>query len=335
MLQKRSVVHRRSGRKLCDSSPVPSMSLEDAVAAFETAMRGTSLRPEALALYARWWQLEAWLRDLAYLELRTFYGRRWTDQALNGAGPSKGRQASDALRIHMWTSDNENPLAYLDYSALNKVLLAHWSLVEKSLAERRYWEGVQSTLNAVRNRLAHLRRPHPDDVSRIEQLLRDLEPTAFIAISEYNERNQPSREGDHPVAAGWIRGEHPDARRLIDHAATQYDSSLLLRESHRPWGDPTAVGAESGRLWHARFLVGGLTPNPTQFWREIAQTDAQDLLVFALFDPYSVEVSFSDADDSQAIADAIGTCFDAAIASRSVFDRDTWKEGVEATRALD
>lgn len=37
---------------------------------------GHWLPPESLALYARWWQLETWLRQLAYVELRARDGRQ-------------------------------------------------------------------------------------------------------------------------------------------------------------------------------------------------------------------------------------------------------------------
>jgi hypothetical protein len=34
----------------------------------------------ASALHARWWQLETWLRSLAYVELRSKFGSDWTKQ---------------------------------------------------------------------------------------------------------------------------------------------------------------------------------------------------------------------------------------------------------------
>jgi hypothetical protein len=35
--------------------------------------------PRLRALYARWWQLETWLRELAYVELRALLGTRWVE----------------------------------------------------------------------------------------------------------------------------------------------------------------------------------------------------------------------------------------------------------------
>jgi len=32
---------------------------------------------ESVALYGRWWQLEVWLRELAYLVLRAAWGSTW------------------------------------------------------------------------------------------------------------------------------------------------------------------------------------------------------------------------------------------------------------------
>lgn len=74
------------------------------------ATAGHWLPAESLALYARWWQLETWLRQLAYVELRARDGRQW-DQAVLAAS---GRQSQDAQFRHMASTDTENPLAYLD-----------------------------------------------------------------------------------------------------------------------------------------------------------------------------------------------------------------------------
>jgi hypothetical protein len=73
---------------------------------------------EALVLYGRWWQLETWLREVAYLELRSKYGVKWTDQVK----AASGRQNSDAEWTHMLGPDNDNPLAYLDFSQLRSLM---------------------------------------------------------------------------------------------------------------------------------------------------------------------------------------------------------------------
>jgi len=44
--------------------------------ALESATAG-GMPGQSLALYARWWQLETWLHDLAYVELRALRGIAW------------------------------------------------------------------------------------------------------------------------------------------------------------------------------------------------------------------------------------------------------------------
>jgi hypothetical protein len=67
----------------------------------------------AIELYSRWWQLETWLRQLVYVELRAKEGINWESLV-----PSikQNRSARDARAPYMGTSDQDNPFAYLDFS---------------------------------------------------------------------------------------------------------------------------------------------------------------------------------------------------------------------------
>lgn len=53
----------------------------EASASLDSAVR-FGVDEEALVLYGRWWQLETWLREVAYLELRSKYGVKWTVSAM-------------------------------------------------------------------------------------------------------------------------------------------------------------------------------------------------------------------------------------------------------------
>lgn len=44
---------------------------DDAADALSAVLDSGDMPPRALALYVRWWQLETWLRTLAYVELRS------------------------------------------------------------------------------------------------------------------------------------------------------------------------------------------------------------------------------------------------------------------------
>jgi len=118
------------------------------------------MSPTSLALYARWWQLETWLRELAYLETRALGLQQWAGLV----DPSNKRQRDDSALSHMLGPDSESTLAFFDYSRLLKLIGERWDLFENALISRASWEGRQSDLGPVRNRIAHARRPHRDDL---------------------------------------------------------------------------------------------------------------------------------------------------------------------------
>jgi Swt1-like HEPN len=144
----------------------------------------------SLAVAARWWQLETWLRQLVYLELRAAYGLEWISHISKKA---KGRAAADELNSYMRTPDASSVLAYLDVGELFRLIddEEYWPLFEPSLLPRVRWRGAVDELAAVRHRFAHCRRPHVEDVSRIESVLRDLETGAWKAISAYHATRRP------------------------------------------------------------------------------------------------------------------------------------------------
>lgn len=268
--------------------------------------------PESLALYARWWQLETWLRELAYVELRACHGVLWIEKAKTGFS----RQTQDAAFTHMTGADNHNPLAYLDYSQLLEAMTGYWDLFGYALLEQRSWDGRQDELKRIRHRIGHLRKPHPDDLGRLEQTLRDLERGTFIALASYNRRWEvdPQERGG-TVANGWLREQHIDAQRLVRHAELQYDTRLLIRASRRPWTAwPSDLDNAAGVLWHVDFLMHERTVDARALWHDSALNAARPLLVHLLADsPWHVGFTFSAADDPQAISDAIGRVFDAVL----------------------
>ena len=265
---------------------------------------GHWLPPESLALYARWWQLETWLRQLAYVELRARDGRQW-DQAVRAAS---GRQSQDAQFRHMTSTDTENPLAYLDYSQLQDLIERNWAQFAPALIRQPSWTARQEELARIRHRIGHVRRPHDDDLNRIEQTLRDLEQGAFVACASYNKQIIPSAdEHDDAVTTGWLRQRHP-AAKLIEHADSRYDTNVVLRVSRRPWARwPDSLANASGILWHVGFFMRNRSVDVSDFWHASSFVVARSLVLHLVADdPSHVSLTFAAADDDQAIADAIG-----------------------------
>lgn len=270
----------------------------------------------ASALYGRWWQLESWLRSLVYVELRSARGKSWVD-ALPKI--SEDRQIGDEEFHHMPTPDAQNRLAYADASTLFKITFENWDIFKSSLPPRNIWSGRVDELKAIRNRIGHCRRPHGDDLVRLEQTLRDLEGGAFRSTSAFNNQWHANEQWTDAVADGWVRKHHDTAIRLINHAELQYDTIFELRYSRRPWAgslhrDSSIVGVP-GHIWHAFWYCRGGRPfHLDKFWRDI-ESCRETVLTVCADSPSSLNVAFSSMDDPNIIADAIGRCFDAALYS--------------------
>lgn len=131
--------------------------------ALQAAVRGQT-PSAAVAVFGRWWQLEMWLRDLLYLELRAKFGASWTSvldpdvvAAVEGHRSRVG-------------PDDANPLAQLSYQQLVAVIDEHWDVMSYALPTRRAWTGRQEELEQIRGRLGYLRRPHADDLGASSRL---------------------------------------------------------------------------------------------------------------------------------------------------------------------
>ncbi len=273
-----------------------------------------SMPPAASALYSRWWQLETWLRSLVYLELRSAKGAAWASEL--PAGSASRQQKDDEIR-YMRTPDAQDQLAYLDVSPLLQLTLDQWPLFGSYFPAEKIWAGRIEELKAIRNRIGHCRRPHDDDLDRLEQTLRDLDGGAFRATSSFNDQSRPNGNWSDLLVRDWVHEAHPDAH-LIAHARRQYETSFSLAYSFRPWAEPLMpgegqLGHRAGHIWHARwYFRGGRFFDLAKFWRDIAIH--KDLIMLVCADSASsLQVSFSALDDQQQVSDVIGRSFDAAL----------------------
>lgn len=268
----------------------------------------------ASALYSRWWQLETWLRSLAYVELRSAKGAAWASELPLA---SAERQCRDDAYRYMRTPDAQDQLAYLDASPLLELTHSEWKLFGSYLPAQRIWAGRIEELKAIRNRIGHCRRPHSDDLDRLEQTLRDLDAGAFRAAATFNDHSCPNANWDDILIQDWVHKGHPNAG-LIEHAVKQYETSFRLMISARPWAscmasDETKLGARPGYVWHACwYFKGGRSFDLAGFWQDIERHRDVVLLVCAESES-SLQVSFSALEDPRRVSDAIDRCFDAAL----------------------
>lgn len=232
-------------------------------------------------------------------------------------------------------------LTYADVRDLFGLIDGHWSLFESYLPPRARWSGRVDELVELRNRNAHCRRPHPDDVGRVEQTLRDLEQGARDFYASYARTHFVSGKCRDPLAQAWIAGKHDVASRLLDHANRQYGVQFRLDFTVRPWaGTPAAddVSGSEGVLWHAQWLLGPSDVAPTRLWRDLERRQSTtDLLFHLLLESSSVIATFSALDPADEIADAIGHIFDTILTigrpMRTSFDFDDIQRESDARRA--
>ena len=267
----------------------------------------------------------------------TKYGARWTEH-LRGTAPKRAR--SDEANAYMASSDAGELLAYADVSDLFQLIEDQWELFAQLLPPRPRWAGASDELKELRNRNAHCRRPHKDDLGRIEQMLRDLESGAWRFYVSYLDTRMIHKSRD-PLSRSWVAGRHQTAARLLKHAERQYETRFRLSYSVRPWAnrpDENAISGSEGVLWHAHWSIAGRIVNVVDLWTEIEKNPAhRDRVIHLLFGLGSVTATFAAVDDADATADAIGHIFDEILMASnehilglSVEDwADRWTHGAE------
>ena len=270
----------------------------------------------ALALYSRWWGLEAWLRELAYIKLRSKFGPRWQGEVSNAAAR---RRDKDQALAYMRSQDVANLLAYEDTGLLFQLIDELWDIFQPSLLlSQAQWTARSEELREIRNRIGHCRDPHRDDIARVEQTMKDLEQGAWEAVSTYNDTISIERELDDPVVDSWLREGCADARRLVGHAERSYDTSFTLEYSVRPWVTPPAIAGTSplcgreGVLWSIRFLLRRNRVDPRQLLMQWNEHNPMPECVVHLLanDPAHLRFTISSLEDPIVVIETIGELFD-------------------------
>jgi hypothetical protein len=155
-----------------------------------------------LETYARLWQLETWLRELVYVQLRARAGDSW-DGYVQRAGRPK---TNDKRLTHMPTAE-ENLLSYAQLSEVRTIIADSWSLFESYLPPQNLWEAKLDEVSQIRHRVAHFRSTHADDLARVVQLLRDIDAGMWRFCTSYNDPRPVLPPDKDPVVAAFQRFE--------------------------------------------------------------------------------------------------------------------------------
>lgn len=297
----------------------------------ETVQRaiGSGTPAEAIACYARWWQLESYVREIVYTELRSAYGTSWSQEV---GGRASSRAAGDRVNAYMASADAEDVLSYADASVLFKLIDKNWHLFEPVLLPKVRWQGQVDTLLAIRNRIAHCRRPHFDDLSRIELMLRDLETGARTFYGSYADTAHPLKSHRDPLVKAWVKRHHEAASRLIDHCERKYDTRFHLSYSVRPWAEApepkAAICGSEGVIWQAQWLLGAHEVDPGRLWKGL-RPRTRELILHLLVEVTGITATFSALELSDEIADAIADVFDTLIMTSRPYELGGGLDAVE------
>jgi len=139
------------------------------------------LPPRALRSYVRLWQLETWLRHMVYVELRALAGIQWQQQI-----PAPGNALTNDLRLTHMPGPEQFPISYVTFGQLLKSIDVNWNLFEGYLPPKDLWSSKLAEVSQVRNRVAHFRHGHPDDLDRVIRLMRDIDSGFFSFCTSYN-----------------------------------------------------------------------------------------------------------------------------------------------------
>jgi hypothetical protein len=214
--------------------------------------------PASLAIAARWWQLETYLRTLVYIQLHGLFGPSFASEF-----PKEQRRLGHAGDFgYMASSDDGYLPAQFDVGVLFKLIDKHWDSCRYGIGlPKEVWLGRVNELAPVRHRLAHCRRPHTDDATRIEQVMRDLEPAANHFFRAYTDWCPVKANLVDPVVEDWARMRHVDAH-LVEHGRERRGVEFELRAVSLPGAqtDGPSVSGSPGWFWvmHATIRQGGL-----------------------------------------------------------------------------
>jgi len=274
----------------------------------------SGLDPLMLAVASRWSQLESYLRQLLYIALRSMFGGGWESQL----GLLTTKRASSVSRLgYMASTDDDHPVAHLDVKHLFELIELHWTECQHGIGiSQTTWRGRVEELNAIRNRMAHGRRPHRDDVLRIEQTLRDLESSARGTLQSYVTFADLDPSLDDPLVDAWLNGKHSQAH-LVQHGSENKGIYFNLQYSVLPWAvSRLPLSGTQGMFWSIQVVCVDRYLDIAAFSSDSAVTVSTPWIGHVLSpSPNLLLITFPMVDDPGEVADAIGRCFEAVFNS--------------------
>lgn len=223
-------------------------------------------RTASRQLFSLLWQLERWMREMVYVELRAHYAD-WQGEirhVVQNNWPPRS-QAADKQFTHMSTP-HESGISYLTLGELLRIVRSdkHWHLFESYFPPKDIFIPRMSEVSQIRHRIAHFRDPHDTDVERVSLLLRDLDKGFWRFVTAYS-RTKTRGDGPSDSVSDFFKHTH-DRRWSVEmhaldgewlYAGDRRDPRLNfdLSCSMRPGFERTGVSlvGRAGLVYHARF----------------------------------------------------------------------------------
>lgn len=187
------------------------------------------VRDDTLKAFLRLYQLETWMREMVYLEVKSYYGMQWLTEVENALLRAKlnikmatKSAARDKKHQHISTAETD-PLWYISFESLLKIIYdaKMWKLFASYFTTKKVFRVRLEEILPIRNRVAHCRALHTYDVDRLTQFLRDFDQGFWRFCATY---------GDEYVFANRLSNN-----KVIAHFGAVRDADLYINYSARPY----------------------------------------------------------------------------------------------------
>lgn len=144
----------------------------DLFAPVQELIRGNSLQMQHA--FRLLFVLENTVRELITSRFYDADGSAWFDIRATSQMKTKVRGRRDVESKNQWhTGRNQDPIYYLDFGDLAKLIINHWSIFEDLLPSQAWVQGRLDDAERSRNVIAHTNVLSAEEVSRLEMYLRD------------------------------------------------------------------------------------------------------------------------------------------------------------------
>jgi hypothetical protein len=149
---------------------------------------------QTLRTFLRLYQLETWIREMVYLELKAYYGIDWWTEVEVLKHPSirvdlaERYRSSDRQHPHISTPEND-PLWFVSFDTLLKIIFhaKMWERFAPYFTTKRIVRSKFEEIAPIRNRVAHCRSLHAYDLRRLEQLMLDFDQGFWRFCTAYQD----------------------------------------------------------------------------------------------------------------------------------------------------